>query len=160
MELLVIERHVTQLVSAELVVRGGTAAFPSEPPEAFYLMADTAISGTSTLTEFGVYDEMNCHVFKLRSSVGDAWLSFRIRAISRFLNAALETMHDVALRPTFPLDHLTIRQQRRQTSAARMPDDADWIARQNLYGALYGRAHPYTRAVQRRSRGAGAAHAR
>ena len=148
MGLMVVERHGTSMVAAELVARGGTASFPWESPAAFELMVNTLMRGTATRSERDIYDLMSMRVFDLETSVGDAWVSLRIRATTASFDAALELMQDIALRPSFPGVNVEIGRQRQLMSAPRDETNADGIARRNLYGAVFGRSHPYARLWQ------------
>jgi len=145
---MVFERHVTPVVAARLVVRGGTPAFPGEPPEVVELMADMVLHGTNTRTEREIYDTMARRFFELGASVGDAWLEFRLRAFSSSFFAALDLMHDVALDPLLSADTLEIIRQRRKASADQHADDVDRIALANLDAAVLGDSNPYTRFEQ------------
>ena len=102
MGLLVVERHGTSIVAAELVARGGTAAFPGERPEAFLLMVETLMRGTATRSEGDIYGTMNAGLFDLETSAGDAWVSLRLRATTESFDVGLELLQDVALHPSFP----------------------------------------------------------
>jgi zinc protease len=148
MGLLVVERHGGSMVAAELVARGGTAAFPWEPPAAFPLMVYTLMRGTATRSEAEIYDRMNAGVFDLETSVGDAWVSLRARASKTSLDAALELLQDIALHPSFPAPGVERERQRQLMVSPRDEENAERIARRNLYGSVYGPSHPYARRLQ------------
>jgi zinc protease len=145
MGLMVFERHVTPLVAARLIVRGGTPAFPGEPPEVFELMADMALHGTNTRPEREIYDTMASRFFEVGASVGDGWLEFRMRSFSSSFFVALDLMHDVALDPLFSADTLEVIRQRRRAATDQHADDVDRIALTNLDAAVLGDSNPYTR---------------
>ena len=148
MGLLVVDRPGGSMVAAELVVRGGTAAFPWEPPAAFRLMVSTLMRGTATRSETEIYQTMNTGLFDLQTSVGDVWVSVRARATTASFDAALELMRDIALHPSFPAPGVETERQRQLAKSPREAEDTEWIARRNLYRAVFGPSHPYARRPQ------------
>jgi zinc protease len=148
MRLIVIERHATRLVAAELVVRGGTAALSGESPAASTLMARSTTAGTTSYTEVQLFGEMNTHLIELNPHVGDSAFAVSVRAPSSWLDQALRTMHAVALEPTFPASGFEIARRQLLGAAAPDADKHELIARRNLYGSLYGPTHPYARLLQ------------
>jgi zinc protease len=149
MRLLVVERPGISMVAAELVARGGTAGVPGEPPVAFGLMVRALMRGTATRSESDLQDTMNARAFDIETSVGDAWVSLRLRATTTSFDVGLEVLRDMALHPSFPIAALEIDRQRYLATAPRDADDADRIAQRNLCGAVFGPSHPYARLHQR-----------
>jgi len=147
MGLMVVERHATHLVAAELMVRGGSASFPDEPPAAVATMAYAALGGTTTRTERDIYRAMNAGFFELKTSAGDAWVSFRLRSLAASFDSALELLSDVALHPGFPAEIVETLRQRGLAAGPRDTQDAAYIARRSLSASLYGSSHPYARAL-------------
>jgi zinc protease len=148
MGLLVLERHVTQVVAAQLVVRGGATAFPSESPEALKLMSDMTLHGTKTRNEGQVYDTMARRFFEVDISIRDGWFNFGLRAFSPSFFAGLELLHDVALQPLLAADTLELVRQRHKAYYELHADDPEEISLVNLYAAVFGDTNPYTRFEQ------------
>ena len=65
MRLIVAERHAVRLVSAELVMVGGSASLPGEAPAAWSLIAGSAVHGTKSFTETQLFGEMNAHLIEI-----------------------------------------------------------------------------------------------
>jgi zinc protease len=145
MGLLVVERHGTSMVAAELVARGGIGAFPREAPVAFQIMASTLMRGAAARSQHEVYDTMNARVIDVQTSAGDAWVSLRAEAVAPFFDTALELLRDIALHPSFPLPAVEMERQRELAQLPRDADDAHLIAERNLYRSVFGPSHPYTR---------------
>jgi zinc protease len=147
MELMVVERHGGGVVAAELLLRGGSAAFPDEPAVAVAIMARLSRAGTTTRSERDILDTMNQRFFELETSAGEAWVSYRVRGLAGSFDTALELMSDVALHPELPAPILDIERQRYLALVAHEAEDTGFIARRSLYASLLGAGHPYARAL-------------
>jgi zinc protease len=150
MKLIVVERHAVQLVDAELVLVGGSASLPDETPAALALMAHCSSNGTKTFTEPQLFSEMNTHLLEVIPHVGDSWSGVSMRAPSRWFERGLQIIHALALEPTFPPAAFETARRQALGFTAFDSDNVDLIARRNLYAALYGLSHPYTRALASR----------
>jgi zinc protease len=147
MRLIVAERHAVRLVSAELVMVGGSASLPGEAPAALSLIAGSAVHGTKSFTETQLFGEMNAHLIEIKPDVRDIWFGVSMRAPSPSLERGLQMIHAMMLEPTFPPQAFEIVRNQQIGSADLDAENVDLIARRNLYGALYGPSHPYTRAI-------------
>jgi zinc protease len=150
MKLIVVERHAVQLVDAELVLVGGSASLPEETPAGLGLMVRCAPNGTRSFDEPQLFSEMNTHLIEVDPQVSDSWYGFSIRAPSRWFGRGLQIIHALALEPTFPPTSLETTRRQAIGHTAFDSDNVDLIARRNLYAALYGPSHPYTRALASR----------
>ena len=147
MRLIVAERHAVRLVSAELVMLGGSASLPGEAPAALSLIAGNAVHGTRSFTETQLFGEMNAHLIEIKPDVRDSWFGVSMRAPSPSLERGLQMIHAIMLEPTFPPQAFEIIRNQQIGYADLDAENVDLIARRNLYGALYGPSHPYTRAI-------------
>jgi zinc protease len=147
MKLIVVERHAVRLVAAELVLVGGSASLPDETPAALALMVRCTANGTKSFDEPQLFSEMNTHLIEVSPQVGDSWYGFSMRAPSVSFGRGLQIIHALALEPTFPQASFETARGQAVGHTAFDPDNVDLIARRNLYAALYGPSHPYTRAL-------------
>jgi zinc protease len=150
MKLIVAERHALQLVAAELVLAGGSAGLPGETPAALQLMAHCSSNGTRSFSGAALFAEMNAHLIEASPTVGDTWYGVEMRAPSEWFERALQVVHAVAVEPTFPPEIFEGQRRQQAGGVVAEADNVDLIARRNLYAALYGPTHPYTRALAAR----------
>ncbi|HVR64807.1 MAG TPA: insulinase family protein [Polyangia bacterium] len=143
MRLWAIERPTARGFAATLVVRGGAATFPREPANVFRFMAASMKSGTDARNEEEISAQMNEGFISLTASHDDASLRLSVKASRESFDQALGTMADIALRPAFPVGRIELLRTRYLALAARDPEEMMSVARRNLFGALFGRGHPY-----------------
>jgi zinc protease len=151
MRVIVVERHVPPLVSVQLVVRGGLAAYPGEPPAAVSLALSASAHGTATRSEVDVFETMNALFAEISMFAEDDWVGARLRAPSSSFDKGLELLRDLVVQPSLMASSVELERQRRLASLPKDSEDPVRVATRLLYGAAYGRTHPY--AVSRQPAG-------
>jgi zinc protease len=147
MGVLVVERHSTRMVAANLVVRGGLAGFPGEPA-AVALLGEGLMTGTATRTERDIYAFTNQALVELELGCGIMACRFGLHGLSSSFDPALEALSDLTLRPTFVENDLEIKRRRALGRASHDGDDTALIGHRAVHAAIFGSSHPLARASQ------------
>lgn len=148
MGVLVIERHWTRMVAANLIVRGGTTGLPGETPAAVALFADSLMTGTPTRTEHDIYGVMSQKLVDLDVRCGSLACRFSLGGLASSFDVALEVLSDFVLRPTFVEAQVEMKRKRLVGRVAHEGDDTVLIGHRAVHAAIFGPDHPFTRVTQ------------
>ncbi|MCC6875966.1 MAG: insulinase family protein [Sandaracinaceae bacterium] len=145
------------VVYLRLVVRSGSATDPADLPGVAHLTAQMLKEGTRSRTSAQLAEavEFLGADLDVGSDSENAYISLRV--LSEHLDAALDILADVALRPRFDDQELGRLRRRELDRLALSANQPRYLARKFFYAGLYG-SHPYARvdttpeAVQRITR--------
>jgi len=130
------------LVSAELVVRSGSAANPAAMPGLASFTAQMLEEGTATRSAPQIADEIaQLGAFLDAATSADATYVSLLSLRSTFA-PALEVLADVVLRPAFPTAEVERQRASRVGDLVQQRDDPEAVAAVAAAGALYGSKHP------------------
>ncbi|MCC2956861.1 insulinase family protein [Massilia sp. IC2-477] len=130
------------LVSAELVVRSGSAANPDDLPGLAGFTAQMLEEGTATRSAPQIADEIaQLGAFLDTGSGADASTVALLSLRSTFA-PALDILADVVLRPAFPTAEVERQRADRVGDLIQQRDDPEAVAAVAALGALYGSGHP------------------
>ncbi|SDE54877.1 zinc protease [Massilia sp. PDC64] len=131
------------LVAAELVVKSGSDANPSDQPGLAGFTAQTLDEGTATRSAPGIADEIaQLGAFLGSGSTADA-STVSLLALRSTFPQALDVLADVVLHPAFPTAEVERQRASRLGELAQQRDDPALVAAVAAAGALYGPDHPY-----------------
>ncbi|RZA34762.1 MAG: insulinase family protein, partial [Lysobacteraceae bacterium] len=130
------------LVSAELVVRSGSAANPSTMPGLAGFTVQMLEEGTATRSAPQIADEIaQLGAFLDAGSGADASMVSLLSLRATFA-PALDVLADIVLRPAFPIAEVERQRANRVGELIQQRDDPETVAAVAAAGALYGSKHP------------------
>jgi zinc protease len=131
------------LVAAELVVKSGSDANPSDQPGLAGFTAQLLEEGTATRSAPRIADEIaQLGAFLDSASTADA-STVSVLALRATFPQALDVLADVALHPAFPTAEVERQRAARLGELTQQRDDPALVAAVAAAGALYGPGHPY-----------------
>jgi len=138
-------RHDVPLVQVNVVVRAGQVLDPDDRPGLAGLTAAMLDEGAGSRDALALADAVDHLGASLFVGGGLHETTVALHTPAARLDAALELLADVVLRPRFDGEELERQRRQRLTAMAQWHDEARIIA-QVAYGqALYGPSHPYGR---------------
>lgn len=140
-----LEKHNVPLVQVNLGVRGGSAFDPTDAPGLASLTADMLDEGAGARDALELADEIDFLGAELSTFAGDHFVAISLHTPRARLEAALQLMADVALRPTFPEEELERKRVQRLTTLLQWRDQPRAVAGVAYAQTLYGADHPYGR---------------
>jgi zinc protease len=144
MHLVVVERHSPPVVSASLILRGGTAGYPRDLGPALSIASTIASQSTAHLDSAQFADRLNALFADIGSAtIPEDSLRFRIRCMSTSFDAALQILHDVVVEPRLDQHLLDVERQHRIAIGQRDRDDPALLGQRLLFQAIFGADHPY-----------------
>jgi zinc protease len=137
------ERRGLPVVAANLVVRTGSDANPTDRPGLANFTAAMLDEGTTTRTALEIADSTAQVGATLgTSSTMDATF-VQGRSLKKSLRTMLDLIADVALHPSFPADEVERQRAMRLGQLVQQRENPSSVASTVLAGALYGERHPY-----------------
>jgi zinc protease len=131
------------LVAAELVVKSGSDANPSDQPGLAGFTADMLDEGTATRSAPRIADEIaQLGAFLGSASTADA-STVSLLALRSTFPQALDVLADVVQHPAFPTAEVERQRASRLGELTQQRDDPALVAAVAAAGALYGPEHPY-----------------
>jgi len=131
------------LVAAELVVKSGSDANPSDQPGLAGFTADMLDEGTATRSAPRIADEIAQLGAFLDSAASSDASTVSLLALRATFPQALDVLADVVLRPAFPTAEVERQRASRIGELTQQRDDPARVAAVAAAGALYGPDHPY-----------------
>jgi len=131
------------LVAAELVVKSGSDANPSDQPGLAGFTADMLDEGTATRSAPRIADEIAQLGAFLDSAASSDASTVSLLALRATFPQALDVLADVVLRPAFPTAEVERQRASRIGELTQQRDDPALVAAVAAAGALYGPDHPY-----------------
>jgi len=147
MKVLVVEKHDVPIVQLNLIVNAGSIADAPDRPGIASLTADMLDEGAAGRSALEIADAFEMLGARFGVSAGLQSSIVSLRTEKSRLTEALRHAADVILRPDFPATELDRIRAERLTGLVRMHDQPAAISAV-LYGhTLFGKSHPYGRAV-------------
>jgi len=143
LRVLLIERHDLPVVGLRLVVSAGAGDLDGARPGSLSFLGSMLEQGTTKRTALQISDD-----FEALGAQHGAWFDWdsggvSVKVLTDKLDAALDLMSDVALRPSFPDAEIERLRARRIAGIAGEKSSPGTVAQNALAAALFGRAHPY-----------------
>lgn len=133
------------LVQVNVVVRAGQIHDPADRPGLASMTAAMLDEGAGGRDALALADAVDYLGASLSVQGGAHETTVALHVPVAQLDAALELLADVVLRPRFDGDELERQRRQRLTSMAQWHDEARAIVQVAYNAALYGSAHPYGR---------------
>jgi len=143
MGLYVIEQHSLPVVSANLVLRSGSAADPADKPGLAGFTSSMLDEGTDKRTALQIADEAHALGATLATSSQTDGSGASIRSLKQNMPASMALLSDVVLHPTFPDKEVDRVRKDRLTSLMQQRDRSFPTALRVMNACLYGPTHPY-----------------
>jgi zinc protease len=147
LEVLVVRHSELPIVSFDLVVKMGAAGDPAAQAGLASLTADMLDEGTKTRSSLEISDQLADIGSFMGVSAGWDSTTANMTTLKRHLDRALDIYADVLLNPAFPDKELARLRDQRMTGFRQRRDDPNQIASIVYSGLLYGKEHPYGRAL-------------
>jgi zinc protease len=143
LDVMLMERHATPLVSVALAVDAGYAADSADKAGTASLALDLLDDGTTTRDTFKIADELDA--IGARITTGSSLdLSFvRLSALSRNLAPSLALFADVVLHPSFPQDMVELAKRRRLAQIGQEKANPIPAVLRVVPTLLFGAGHAY-----------------
>ena len=138
----VVEHHAVPVVCAVALVRGGSAADPSDRPGLAAFAADLLDDGAGDLDGVGLADAFARLGAEADIEVWPDATVVSITTLARHAERALALLADLLLRPRFAVDDVERVRSLRVDRLRQMRAQASALADRAMSRALYG-AHPY-----------------
>ncbi|HJQ34954.1 MAG TPA: pitrilysin family protein, partial [Pyrinomonadaceae bacterium] len=147
LEVLVVRHSELPIVNFNLVVKMGAAGDPAGQAGLASLTADMLDEGTKTRSSLEISDQLADIGSFMGVSAGWDSSTANMLTLKRHLDRALDIYSDVLLNPAFPDKELARLRDQRMTGFRQRRDDPNQIANIVYSGLLYGKEHPYGRAL-------------
>lgn len=131
------------LVAAELVVKSGSDANPSDQPGLAGYTAQMLEEGTATRSAPRIADEIAQLGAFLGSAASPDASTVSLLALRSTFPQALDVLADVVQHPAFPTAEVERQRAARLGELTQQRDDPALVAAVAAAGALYGPDHPY-----------------
>lgn len=131
------------LVAAELVVKSGSGANPSDQPGLAGFTAQMLQEGTATRSAPGIADEIAQLGAFLGTTASNDASTVSLLALRSTFPQALDVLADVVQHPAFPTAEVERQRAARLGELTQQRDDPALVAAVAAAGALYGPNHPY-----------------
>jgi len=140
---LVNERAGLPVVSAQLVLKTGSGANPSDKPGLANFTAATMSEGTSSRSALQIADQVAQLGGSLTTNSTMDASQATVGSLQRNFPQMLDLLADVVRRPSFPAEEVERQRASRLASLVQQRENANAVATAVMYASLYGRAHPY-----------------
>jgi len=145
LRVLVAEDHDLPVAYALLLVRAGAAADPEELPGLSSFLAGMLLEGTAKRTRERIVEDVEHVGGDLGASADEDRSTVGVQVLAGDVDMALELLADVASSPTLPAEAVEKVRQKGLGELKRNLTDPGFLARRQLYRALFGARHPYGR---------------
>jgi zinc protease len=142
LRVIVVEHPGQPLANVNLYVRSGGAAESAELAGLAGMVAELVTKGTATRSASEIAETIEGVGGQLNSSAGNDWLTISASVLSDHLPLAFELVGDVALRPTFPDEEVTVTRRRTLSGLQAQLGQPGAIAQRQFLRDIYG-PHPY-----------------
>jgi predicted Zn-dependent peptidase len=141
--LAVVEMHKVPVVDVQLLVDAGAARDPSAAPGLATFTATMLQQGAGTRTALDVADEAAFIGAQLGTAASFDGATASIHVPKRRLEAALDLLADVVLRPSFADSEIVRQRELRGAQLVQQRDEPLAVANVAFPAIVYGRDHPY-----------------
>jgi predicted Zn-dependent peptidase len=154
--LAVVEMHKVPVVDVVVLVDAGAARDPADLPGLATFTALMLQQGAGTRSALDVADEAAFLGAQLNSAATFDAASASVHVPRRRLEAALDLLADVVLRPTFPDSEITRQRELRAAQLVQQRDEPVAVANVAFPAIVYGPGHPYGHSLNGTDAAAGA----
>ena len=147
LQVYVVEAHHLPLVSANLVLRSGSAADPKDAPGLAGFTAAMLDEGTAKRDALGIANEANALGSEIATGSTVDGSNASVRALKQNIGPALSILSDVVLNPAFPAKEVDRVRNDRLTTLIQQRDQPFGTAIRVMNACLYGPTHPYGHTV-------------
>jgi predicted Zn-dependent peptidase len=141
--LAVVEMHKVPVVDVQLLVDAGAARDPSAAPGLATFTATMLQQGAGARTALDVADEAAFIGAQLGTAASFDGATASIHVPKRRLEAALDLLADVVLRPSFADSEIVRQRELRGAQLVQQRDEPLAVANVAFPAIVYGRDHPY-----------------
>ena len=141
--LAVVEMHKVPVVDVQLLIDAGAARDPSVAPGLATFTATMLQQGAGARSALDVADEAAFLGAQLGTAAGFDGASASIHVPKRRLEAALDLLADVVLRPAFADSEIARQRELRGAQLVQQRDEPVSVANIAFPAIVYGREHPY-----------------
>lgn len=145
LDLIVVEMHEVPVVDLQLVVRAGSVRDPDDVPGLATFAANMLQQGAGSRGALDIAEQVAYLGARFATNATYEFANVSLHVPKRQLEAALDLMADVVLRPTFPDSEVNRQQQLRRTSILQYRDNPITQANLAFNAIVFGSAHPYGR---------------
>jgi zinc protease len=141
--LILSEKHEVPIVSANLVVRGGSDSNPADKPGLANFAAAMLDEGTATRNALAIADQLAQLGASLGTGSSMDSMTVSARSLAKNFPATLNLLADVSLRPSFPADEIERQRAQRVGQLVQQRDNPATLVSTIAMQAVYGTSHPY-----------------
>ena len=142
------ETVTTPAVTISAVFRAGSMYEPADLPGLAYLTGRVIDRGTEQRSAEAIAAELDDRGVSMKVSTNRHALSLTCTCLSEDFADLLDIVLDVARRPVFAEEEITLRRAEAITAARQDEDNPAVRALEGLLAILYGEDHPYGRSVK------------
>ncbi|MGB8511129.1 MAG: pitrilysin family protein [Pyrinomonadaceae bacterium] len=142
LRVVVVEQNRLPLVSYRLAFRTGDAFDPPALPGLLEVVTGMLLEGTRTRTSREIAEATARYGASLNAGAGSDHTTVAAAALSMYGDEVLELLADVALRPSFPDDELTLTKVNAQQNLIAQRAQPSFLASETLSRVIFGE-HPY-----------------
>lgn len=143
LRVIIVEYGSQPIANVNLYVYSGAVAEPAERAGLAGLVAEVVSKGTATRSAQAISETIEGVGGQLNSSAGNDWLTISASVLSEHLPLAFDLVSDVALRPAFPEQEVTVARRRMLSGLQAQLGQPSAIAERQFLLDVYGPAHPY-----------------
>jgi zinc protease len=143
LRILIVEHPGQPIANVNLYIRSGAAAEPAAQAGLAGLAAELVTKGTATRSASEIAETIEGVGGQLSSSAGNDWLTISASVLSEYLPLAFDLVSDVALRPTFPEQEVSVARRRTLSGLQAQLGQPGAIAQREFLRGVYGPGHPY-----------------
>ena len=147
LQVYVVEAHHLPIVSANLVLRSGSAADPKDSPGLAGFTASMLDEGTAKRDALGIANEAYALGAAIATGSTVDGSNASVRALKQNMAPALSVLSDVVLNPTFPAKEVDRVRNDRLTAFVQQRDQTFQTAIRVMNACLFGPTHPYGHTV-------------
>jgi len=141
--LAIVEMHKVPVVDVQLLIDAGAARDPSTAPGLATFTATMLQQGAGARSALDIADEAAFLGAQLGTAAGFDGASASIHVPKRRLEAALDLLADVVLRPAFADSEIARQRELRAAQLVQQRDEPVSVANIAFPAIVYGREHPY-----------------
>lgn len=145
MKVFFIQKTGVPVISLDLYVHGGSAADPADKAGLAAFTTQLMKDGAGVRNALELADEIDYLGINLSTGTRPEYMTVGLYAPIARLDAALDLVRDVTLKPRFAEEEWQRRQREALVGLAQAHDEARVIAQTALNQAVYGKNHPYSR---------------
>src|SRR5688572_6660371 len=143
LKIYLVEAHNLPVVSANLVLRSGSAADPKDGPGLAGFTSAMLDEGTDKLDALAIANKIYALGATMNTGTTTDGSNASVRALKQNAREALEMLGDVVLTPAFPAKEIDRIRNDRLTALLQQRDQPFQTAVRVMNASLFGPTHPY-----------------